>query len=313
MKLGWAQRRTANQQRQAERSVATTAVGQVDPRWLQSALAASAANAPAAPAMVPLPPFPARQAAPSRLAPIPPSVQTAAATPPVGPGRHHPPPRIFETWGGPVSVPRLHDDALILLSPPPGNRASSQARLYGVRPDASQMQSVMGRTHAGELDHLSVSIPRGYNESYPPMVSRCPYESQFSSEMRSASQEFPMAGLGSGNAGGTFSVSDLDPFRPSADLRGVSERHRLLMGEYDMEARRISILQRQLRQSEILQIIASQDSNRDCSPHHPHDADQEANLIPPVGDAMDLSEHPPARSGLICSPTEKDDDELDAN
>ena len=182
------------------------------------------------------------------------------------------------------------------------------------------------RTHASEIDYLSMSIPRGYNENYPPMGSRHPYESLLSSERRSASQEFPMAGLGSGDAGGSFSVSDLDPFRPSADLRGVSSRHHDLMGEFNVEARRISILQRELQQADINvgrlsrdlhsvhgQMLASQHPSRDCAPHHPHDTDQEANPIPPDGDAMDASEDPPARSGLICSPTEKDDDELDAN
>ena len=313
MKLGWAQRRTANQQRQAERSVATTAVGQVHPRWLQSALAASAATAPAVPAMVPLPPFPARQAPPSRLAPFPPTMQTAAATPPDVPGRHQPPLRFFQAWGGPVSAARPEDDALIILSPPPGGRTRPQARLFGVRSDASRMQGVMSRPQTGELDYLSASMPRGYNESYPPMASRGGHGDLFSPDMRPVSQEFPMAGSGSVDAGGNFSLSDLDPFRPSVDLRGVSERHRLLMGEYDLEARRISILQRQIRQSEILQIISSQETNRDCSPHHPHDVDQGTNPIPPVGDAMDLGEQRPAGPGLVCSPLEQDDDGLDAN
>ena len=202
---------------------------------------------------------------------------------------------------------------MIILSPPPGGRHHPQARLFGVRSDANRMQSVMNRPQTGELDYLSASMPRGYNESYPPMASRGCHGDQFSPDLRPVSQEFPMAGSSSVDAGEFFSVSDLDPFRPSVDLRGVSERHRLLMGEYDLEARRISILQRQLRQSEILQIISSQETNRDCSPHHPHDADQGANPIPPVGDAMDLSEHPPARPGLVCSPLEQDDERLDAN
>ena len=175
------------------------------------------------------------------------------------------------------------------------------------------MQGVMSRPQTGELDYLSASMPRGYNESYPPMASRGGHGDFFSPDMRPASQEFPMAGSESVDADGNFSLSDLDPFRPSVDLRGVSERHRLLMGEYDLEARRISILQRQLRQSEILQIISSQETNRDCSPHHPHDVDQGTNPIPPVGDAMDLDEQRPAGPGLVCSPLEQDDDGLDAN
>ena len=62
------------------------------------------------------------------------------------------------------------------------------------------------------------------------------------------------------------------------------------------------------------QILASQHPGRDCDPHQPHDADQEANPTPRDGKPMDsYSENPPARKGLICSPIEQEDEGLDAN
>ena len=161
-------------------------------------MAAAAANLPTLPPMIPLPSYLARKTALSRLGPAnPPPVQTDTATP-------------FQMWGGPTNfAPQPGEGPLIDLSPPPGHRASTQARFQGMRPDATQMQNVMWRSYANN-DHLSMSIPREFDASYPPMVSRHPYEAFHRSDIRSASQESPMPGSRPLNADVSSSIGDLD-------------------------------------------------------------------------------------------------------
>ena len=67
--LNWKQRKAAGKQRQVEKPVVQSAVGWVDPRWMETAVAAAAANPPTLPAMIPLPPYPTRKTALSRLGP----------------------------------------------------------------------------------------------------------------------------------------------------------------------------------------------------------------------------------------------------
>ena len=313
--LYWKQRKRIEQQRQVERSAVDATAGRVHPRW-GLAVAAAAANPPTLPPVVPLPPYPASQTALSRLGPALSSVQRTNATPDVTPTRLQPPTE-FQMFGGPASPARQQEQGpLIDLSPPQGQGASALAR-QSVRLEASQMQSAMRRSYVNN-DPLSRSVHSEFDASFPPM-------DLLPVDVRAASQESPMPASRPRYAAAISSTGDLGPLPPSAGLRGITSKQQDLMGAVEREARRMSALHNQLTQADInvhrlrremqfvnRQIWATQ--SRDCDPHQPHDADQEAFLHLPFGDLMDQStteDSPTRRSGLITSPLE--DEGLDAD